>query len=130
MKDVRLLQVVELVASTDKLSRREPPVGQVIEEHLVRHKPRHGDNGEARARLELLVYDSEVRNAAAVEVQCLMPSQQRLVSPVREYRALTPVQEIPDGMVVRRIAGPVLVDDIVIVTYDGVSAHDLNVERV
>ena len=44
VEDVGLFEVVELVGAADELSRREAPVSEVLEEDLVGHQPRHGDD--------------------------------------------------------------------------------------
>ena len=129
VEDVRLLQVVELRARADELASGETAVGEVVEEHLVRHEARHGHDLEARARLQLDIDLGEVRNAAAVEVQRLQPAQHGGVSAVLQDVDLASIQEIPHGMFVSRIALPVLVDDMVIVARGCGTAHAGNVGR-
>ncbi len=110
MEDVGLLQVVELVGPADEASGGEAPVGEVVEEHLVRHQARHCDHPPAGQGLQLLVHDPEVGDPVAVQVESLQPVQERLAGAPVEQRFLALIQGDPDPVILGAVAGPVLVD--------------------
>ena len=47
VEDVWLLQVVQLIGLANEPSGREPAIGQMFEEHLVRRQARHRHNAPA-----------------------------------------------------------------------------------
>lgn len=71
VKDVRLLQIVELVGPADELAGREPAVGQVLEEHIVRYEARHGHHRPAGQSLQLLVDAAEFRDPGPMHIQSI-----------------------------------------------------------
>lgn len=44
VENVRLLQIVELIAPADEVARNETTIGEVIEEHVVGHEAGHRHN--------------------------------------------------------------------------------------
>src|SRR5690606_5221866 len=110
VEDVRLLQVVQLIRLADELARDEAAVGQVVEDDLVRHQPRHADHGPAGQGLKLGVDNLEIGNAARVQVQSVQAAHEGLAGAARQDGHLPLVQGVPGLVFDLGIAGPVLRD--------------------
>jgi hypothetical protein len=110
MEDVGLFQIVELVRPADELPGGEAAVGQVAEEHVVRHQARHRHHAPARQALQFDVDAAEVGDALAVEVERVQPLEERIAGPVGQNLPLAGVERHPDVVLGARIAVPGLVD--------------------
>ena len=69
VEDVRLLEVVELVRLADEVAGREAPVREVLEEHVVGHQARHGDDLPAGALHQDVGEAAEVRDLVRADRQ-------------------------------------------------------------
>src|SRR5437762_14312617 len=63
MKDVRLLEIIELVAPPDETRRGKAPRGKKHEKHVVRHEPWDRDNAPAGGTIENVAEPAEIRNS-------------------------------------------------------------------
>ena len=74
VEDVRLLQVIQLVLTTDEPSGRKAAVRQVVEEHLVGARgPGTATTVQPVRAAQPLVHATKVRNALATEIQRVEP---------------------------------------------------------
>ncbi|MNR10298.1 hypothetical protein D3C85_1265430 [compost metagenome] len=96
---VRLLEVVQLLGLAHPPAGREAPVGQVLEEHLVRHQARHGHHLPARGAHQRLVELVEFGHAVALHAQRGQPLQKLVADPALQHRGLAVVELAPDGVV-------------------------------
>ncbi|MNT26389.1 hypothetical protein D3C72_1619600 [compost metagenome] len=96
---VRLLQVVQLLGLAHPPAGREAAVGQVLEEHLVRHQAGHGDHLPAGGTHQGLVELAEVRHAVLFHAQRGQALQEFVADPALQHRRLALVQLAPDGVV-------------------------------
>ena len=110
VEDVGLLQVVELLGPADELAGGKAPVGQMVEEDVVRHQPRHGHHAPAGQPLQLRIDPLEVGDAAAMQIERVEPAQERVAGPARQSFALALVQGRPDAVLVGGVAVPALID--------------------
>ena len=110
MEDVRLLQVVELVRATDEVARREAAVGQVVEEHVVRHQPRHGHHAPAGEGAQLLGQRLEVGDAGPVQIEGVQPLQEGVAGAAGQHLRLPLVERHPGGVLLGGVGVPPLRD--------------------
>ena len=110
VKDIRLLQIIELVRAANEIAGHETPIGQMIEEHIVRYQPRHRHDLPARRRHQPFVEFGEVRNTWLGQLQHVQPLQELLRSAPRQHGALAREQLVPGGMLLRGISVPTLRD--------------------
>ena len=54
VENVRLLKIVELFFRPDEGARREAAIGEMVEEHLIRHQFRHGHDTPAGQLFQLV----------------------------------------------------------------------------
>ena len=54
VEDIGLFDVVELVGAADELAGRKAPVGEVIEEDVVRHERGHSDDAPTGQLLQVV----------------------------------------------------------------------------
>ncbi len=62
VKNIRLLEVVELRLGSDKGPGRKPAIGEMVKENLIRHQFRHRHNAPSRDLFQLVRQFSHVRN--------------------------------------------------------------------
>ena len=97
MENVRLDEIVEFVGAPDPPGHREPPMGEMVEEDIVRDEPRHGDqlpSGRARQHgVRVFQARDPLFRAKAFE-----PGDVFGRGIVPQKRGLTPVQEPPARM--------------------------------
>ncbi len=123
VKDVRLLQVIELVAPPDEAGRREAARRQVGEEHIVGHEARHCDNSPAGGAIEDVAEPPEIRDAAVGlqptglsrgrDAEALQPVEIFAAGAACQQPLLAFEQEPPDGVLVLGIGRPVLLDRVI-----------------
>ncbi|MEI9992572.1 MAG: hypothetical protein WDM86_21390 [Rhizomicrobium sp.] len=73
VEDVRLLDIVELVGAPDELAGGKAAVGEVVEEDLVGHQRRHGDDAPAGQLLKPVRQPLEIGNGVGHQVEPLQP---------------------------------------------------------
>ncbi len=112
VEQVRLLEIVELFAPTDPGGHREHPVGQHGEEMLLGNQARHADDAKARARVQHLVQRVEAWNARALAHERVEAADEGRVRPVGQHLALALEERPPDRVILVRVGGPVLIDNI------------------
>ena len=110
VKDVGLLQVVELVGLAHEGPGREAAVGQVLEEHLVGDQAWRGDHGPAGQPLKLGIDRPKVGDAAAMQVQRIQPLQEGVAGAAGQQGGLTLIERVPHPMLIGGVGVPVLVD--------------------
>ncbi len=64
MEHIRFLKVVDLFGGTDEVASHKAAVGQMVEEHLVRHQTRNGHHLPAGQLVQALGQLFEIGNAA------------------------------------------------------------------
>src|SRR3546814_12048514 len=69
VEDVRLLEIVHLLRPADPVGCREATVGEVAEEHVVGHEPRHSDDAPAGLRIQYLAQAFELGNAVGGDAE-------------------------------------------------------------
>src|SRR5580700_733630 len=110
VKDVRLLQIVELVAATDKTGRRKATARQKAEKHVVGHQARYRDDAPAGGSIEDVAQPAKIRNAACGHAEPLQPAEIFGAGSAGK-QALLPLEQVaPDGVLVVGVARPVLLD--------------------
>ena len=75
VKDVGLLKVIELIGAADEIAGDESPIGHMIEEHVVGHQPRHGDDLPAGQLHQPLGQFLEIGNARLGKLQHVQPAR-------------------------------------------------------
>ena len=110
VENIRLLEIIKLVAPADEIAGDEAPVGEMVEEDIIRHQTGHRDDlpagGIPQDPVELL----EIGNARPRQLQYVDAVEKRLRCPSRQHLLLAREQDIPGFMVFRTIGLPVLVD--------------------
>ncbi|SIK41182.1 Uncharacterised protein [Mycobacteroides abscessus subsp. abscessus] len=81
MENVGFFQIVQLVGLADELPGRETAVGQMLEEHLVGDKARHGHHLPSGPRHEYLAQRIELRNAVGADRQVPHALHKRVAGP-------------------------------------------------
>ena len=71
VEDVRLLEIVEFVLGPDKSAGRKPPIGEVLEEHVVRDEAGNRHHAPARDRRKPVAQLREVGNARLRQLEAL-----------------------------------------------------------
>src|SRR5260221_4249592 len=107
---VGLVEVVELIALADELARREAPIGEMFEEHLVGNEARYRDNLPPGMLHQHFAQLSEVRDLVGADRQVAHPLHELLAGAALEQLCLTLEQRLPDGMLVGSIFLPALID--------------------
>src|SRR5258708_1515917 len=108
VEDVGLLEVVELIALADELARREAPIGEMFEEHLVGNEARYRDDLPPGMLHQHVAQPSEVRDLVGADRQVAHPLHELLAGTAREQLRLTLEQRLPNGMLVGSIFLPAL----------------------
>ena len=113
VKDVRLLQVIELVAAADEACRRELPTGEKIEKHVVGHQPRHCGDAPAGRPVENVAEPSEIGDAAGGDAEPGQAVQVLAAGAVDQQPLLALEQQAPDRMLFLAVSRPILLDHVV-----------------
>ena len=126
VKNVGLLQIIELRAATDERPGREFPVGQQLEERPRRDETGDCDNLPAGQTPEPGIHPLEIGHAFGADAERFQPVQIFAADMPFKGLALPLEQHPPDGMVLDAIALPGLVDDAVfnrLCGQNGMSGH-------
>ncbi len=110
VEHVGLFEVVELVRLADEVARRETPVGQVVEEHLVRHQPGHGDDLPASALHQGVGQAAEIGDPVRSDRQRAHAFDKGVAGAADQQFGLALVQRLPDAMFLGRLSLPALGD--------------------
>src|SRR5207248_9271707 len=113
VEDVRLLQIIELVAATDEAGRRKSPRREEREKYIVRHEPPHRDNVPSGRAIQDVAEQAEIGNAVGRHTQALQTVEILTASPAFQKLLLALEQETPNGVLVLAISVPVLLDRMV-----------------
>ncbi|MEJ1970504.1 MAG: hypothetical protein WDN03_18030 [Rhizomicrobium sp.] len=110
VEDIGLLQIVELAGAADELAGREAPVGEMVEEDLVRHQRRHRDDAPAGLPVQRLRQPLEVRNAVGGKLQLVQAGEEFVAGAAAQHLGLALEQRAPHGVLRRAVALPMLGD--------------------
>ena len=110
VENVRFLQIVQLMGAADKLAGGKAAIGHVVEEDVVGHHARHGNNPPAGALFQGVRQTLEVGNAACRNRQVLQAVHIVLRRPPGDQLHLAFEQRLPRAVFLGRIGVPVLVD--------------------
>src|SRR5262249_28060281 len=110
MENIGLLQVVELVAATNKAGRRKTPGREEGEEHIVRNESRHCDDAPTGRAIEDVAEPAKIGDAMGRDAQAPQTLEILAASPVLQKVLLALEQEAPNGVFVIAIGVPVLLD--------------------
>ena len=98
VEDVGLLQIVELVGPADEIAGDEAAVGEMIEEHLVGHQPRHRHHLPAGGLHQPLGQFLEIGDAGLRQPQHVEPGKKLGRRPARQQLRLAREQRVPRRM--------------------------------
>ena len=111
VEDIRLLQIIQLVGLADEAAGHETPVGEMLEEHRIRHKAGHRHHLPAGQLVQAFGQFVEIGNSAARQAQTLQPFQERRARPALQHRGLAREKLIPHLMFARGVVRPFLRND-------------------
>ena len=77
VKHVGFLEIIELVGLADEIARRETPLAQMPEKHIVGHHARHRHDGPVAALVEPVVELLEVGHAGMAQAEHIEPFFER-----------------------------------------------------
>ncbi len=114
VEDVRLLQVVELVAMPDETGRGEAPAGEKRKKHVVGNQPRHRDDAPPGHPVEDVAEAAEIGNPACGNPKALQPIEIFPTGAARQQALLALEQQAPDRVLVLAVIPPVLLDEVIL----------------
>src|SRR4051812_3442285 len=110
VEHVGLFDVVELTGVADELAGGEAPVGEMLEEHLVRDQARHGHDLPAGALAEHVGQPPEIRDRIGADRQPLHAVDELVAGAARQEPGLALEQRAPDSVLGARVPVPGLID--------------------
>src|SRR5208282_4899260 len=108
VEDVRLLEIVKLVAAPEKTSRGEPAAGEMGEENVVRDEARHRDDPPPGGSVENIAEAPEIGNAVGRDAKPAQPFEIFATGAPDQQALLSFEQQSPDRVLLFAIALPVL----------------------
>src|SRR5436305_12880061 len=111
VEDIRLLQIVELIAAADETSRWEAAARQEVEEYRIRHEPRHRDDAPPGRAVEDAAQFAEIGDALGGDFEAVQPVEVRGAGAADQQSLLPLEQQPPDRVLLSAVIGPVLLDD-------------------
>ncbi len=111
VKDVRLLDVLDLLRLADPEAGGKAAVGEQLEEHEVRHEARHRHDLPARRGAKPLVHDPEVGDAGLADPEGVEPMEEGGEDAALKQGALPVGQRAPGGVIGVGVVGEPLVDE-------------------
>ena len=108
VKDIGLLQIVELMPLANEVPGRKPPVRQMRKKHLIGHQSRHGHDLPAGTPLKHLIETAKIRNALRIQGQVLEAAQEFIAGPSGQQTRLPLEQNLPGGVLLLGVALPML----------------------
>ena len=108
VKNVRLLQVIEVLRGADEIPGRETAVGQMVEKHIFRHQARHGNNLPAGEPEQGFRKPAKIGNALPAQIQRLEAAQIGVAGAARQDGRLAVVKRDPGGVFFSRVSLPPL----------------------
>ena len=126
VKDIGLLEIVELLAAPDERPGGKLPVGQHLEEGPRWDEARHRDHLPTGQAPQSRIHSVEIRHPFGPDAERLEAGEILLAHMPLEGLLLALEQDAPDGVVLGGIAFPALVDDAVLDPLrgqNGVSGH-------
>ena len=110
VENVRLLQIVELVAATDEAGRGKSPPGEIGEEHRIGDEARHRHDPPPGGACEHIAQPAEIRDAAGGDAKRAEPLEIFLAGPPDQQLLLALEQQPPDRVLFLAVTAPVLRD--------------------
>jgi len=111
VKDVRLLDVLDLLRLADPEAGGKAAVGEQLEEHEVRHEARHRHDLPARRGAKPLVHDPKLGDAGLADAEGLEPVEEGGEDAALKQGALASGQRAPGGVIGVGVVGELLVDE-------------------
>ncbi|TXT44701.1 MAG: hypothetical protein FD139_2132 [Methylocystaceae bacterium] len=109
MEDVGLLQIFELRLRANEGAGRKAPIGEMIEEGVVRNQPGHRNDAPAGHGPQSSAKIRELRNAGARQFELLLRRQELVAGPAGQERRLAGEQPVPTIVLLIAVGGPVLI---------------------
>src|SRR5690242_13440964 len=110
VKDIRFLQIVELVSSPNEAGRREAAPREMREENIVGDKPRHRNDPPSGGSVENVIEVPKIRDAICRDTEPGKPLEVLPASTSDQKALLAFEQKSPDSVLLLAIHLPVLLD--------------------
>ncbi len=110
VKDIRLLQIVERLLRADEGAGGKAPIGEMLEENIVRHEAGDRNDAPAGQRREPRAQRVEIGNAVRRQLQRVHREEIFVAGAAGQQRGLAGVEPAPAVVLGRAIGRPILVD--------------------
>ena len=118
VEDIRLLEIIHLRFRADERAGRKALIGEMVEEHLVRHKPVHRHDAPAGQFFETGAELFHVRNAMVRKLKLAERRREFIAGAARQHFSHPREQPVPAFVLVGGIGCPILIDRMVCVALD------------
>ena len=110
VEDVRLLQVIELVAPPDEAGRRKAAAREMGEEHIVGNQAGHRDDPPAGRAVEDVAQSAEIRDPVRRNPEPAEPVEILAAGAADQQPLLALEQQPPDRVLFLAVILPILLD--------------------